>query len=567
VSIFPILLDAAPSYLDGETSARSLLLTPMGPARLICRLHEKFCSLGCYDLAVVPTFRPNADYHRRIHDACQQVNRIITTDKIAEFAATLEPSDWLLFVDPQYLMLDGIDPEMLVQPSRQSLRGAVHLIALESNVGGTYEWVDVDASGHVARIQRFYDDVTWSYSAGVLASLVPVSVILTCRGLPFDSLRDLRTALVARGVPARDVRATGRAFDLTQEDELLSMTDSVVRAAHEQPNGSIAPGATVHASARLLGPVIVQDRAIIDRNATLIGPTIIGAGATIGANALVVQCVVQPDTEVPEHAVVRQRRVVEKPRVDSHTRPARQYDPGHARTFRSGARDKPVRPRLYQRIKRTVDASVALLALIICLPLLLLVALIIKIESRGAIFFADLRESKGGKHFKCLKFRTMVRDADTMQRGLLKKNEMDGPQFKLEKDPRVTRIGRWIRPCSVDELPQLINVARGEMSLVGPRPSPFRENQTCIPWREGRLSVRPGITGLWQVCRHDRAEGDFHQWIYYDLLYVQHMSALVDLKIIVATIVTLGGKWCVPLAWIIPESKLHKVDPDGESAR
>jgi lipopolysaccharide/colanic/teichoic acid biosynthesis glycosyltransferase len=88
----------------------------------------------------------------------------------------------------------------------------------------------------------------------------------------------------------------------------------------------------------------------------------------------------------------------------------------------------------------------------------------------------------------------------------------------------------------------LFNVLVGEMSLVGPRPSPFRENQICVPWREARLSVRPGITGFWQVCRHDRASGDFHQWIEYDLLYVQHMSLALDLKILAATAFTLGGK-------------------------
>ena len=134
---------------------------------------------------------------------------------------------------------------------------------------------------------------------------------------------------------------------------------------------------------------------------------------------------------------------------------------------------------------------------------------------------------------------------------------MDGPQFKLDNDPRVTRIGRILRPLSIDELPQLFNVLFGQMSFVGPRPSPFRENQMCVPWREGRLSVRPGITGLWQVCRHDRSIGDFHQWIYYDLLYVRNMSFLVDLKIVLATIVTLGGKWSVPLDWILSRQRFN----------
>jgi lipopolysaccharide/colanic/teichoic acid biosynthesis glycosyltransferase len=100
---------------------------------------------------------------------------------------------------------------------------------------------------------------------------------------------------------------------------------------------------------------------------------------------------------------------------------------------------------------------------------------------------------------------------------------------------------------NVDELPQIWNVVKGEMSFVGPRPSPFRENQICVPWRNGRLSVRPGITGLWQVCRRDRATGDFHQWIHYDLLYVRNVSFRLDVMILAATIFTLGGKKPVPL--------------------
>ena len=141
-----------------------------------------------------------------------------------------------------------------------------------------------------------------------------------------------------------------------------------------------------------------------------------------------------------------------------------------------------------------------------------------------------------------------------LQKELKSLDSMDGPHFKLACDPRVTRVGRILRALNVDELPQLVNVLTGDMSLVGPRPSPFRENQVCVPWREARLSVRPGITGLWQVCRHDRASGDFHQWIEYDLLYVQNVSIWLDLKILVATIVTLGGKKPVRASWLIGQT-------------
>jgi lipopolysaccharide/colanic/teichoic acid biosynthesis glycosyltransferase len=301
----------------------------------------------------------------------------------------------------------------------------------------------------------------------------------------------------------------------------------------------------------------VQDGAHVKEHATIIGPSIIGAGAVVGAYALVVQCVVQPDTDIAENAVVRQRVVSGTSTVEQAALLGPSYDPSRIRAFPSDLRDEPVRRQRYPTVKLVIESALAVIALLVLLPLMALIALLIKLESRGPVLFADKREAKGGKNFNCLKFRTMVQGADAMQRELLKKNELDGPQFKLDKDPRVTRVGRWIRPCSLDELPQLINVALGQMSLVGPRPSPFRENQTCVPWREGRLSVRPGITGLWQVCRHDRGEGDFHQWIYYDLLYVQHMSAHVDLKIVIATILTLGGKWCAPLTWIIPKAKLQ----------
>jgi hypothetical protein len=162
----------------------------------------------------------------------------------------------------------------------------------------------------------------------------------------------------------------------------------------------------------------------------------------------------------------------------------------------------------------------------------------------------------------------MIVDADARQRELVAKNQMDGPSSARQRSPRHPH--RSVPPpLERRRAPQFFNVLFGQMSLVGLRPSPFRENQVCVPWREGRLSVRPGVTGLWQICRHDRHKGDFHQWIYFDLLYVRNMSFLIDLKIVLATIVTLGGKWSVPLDWILARSKYHdrrrsRRDPDAD---
>jgi lipopolysaccharide/colanic/teichoic acid biosynthesis glycosyltransferase len=204
-----------------------------------------------------------------------------------------------------------------------------------------------------------------------------------------------------------------------------------------------------------------------------------------------------------------------------------------------------------------VEVAISFVGLLFLLPLVGLVALLVKLESRGPAFFGQPREGRFGRTFRCWKFRTMHAGADVAQAELAAANQLDGPQFKIHKDPRVTRVGRWLRRLNLDEVPQLVNVLVGDMSLVGPRPSPFRENQLCIPWREARLSVRPGITGLWQICRNDRSSGDFHQWIYYDLLYVQHMSFWLDVKILVATVLSLAGHFPVPLSRLLPPEKFH----------
>ena len=290
--------------------------------------------------------------------------------------------------------------------------------------------------GDVTRIQRFYDELTWSHAAGVVASLVPVPSLLTARGLSFDTLSELRTALTARGVPARDVPAQGRAFDLTHEHELLTMTERVVRATHADSvvaGGRIGRGATVHASARLLGPVIVQDGAHVRECATVIGPSIIGAGATVGANALVVQCIVQPETDIAESAVIRQRVVTGVSGASAAAMTAPSYDPSRTRAFPSELRDEPATRRLYPAVKLVVESAIAIVALILLLPLMAIIALLVKLESRGPVLFADKREAKGGRTFNCFKFRTMIRGADAMQRELLAKQRARRPAVQARQ--------------------------------------------------------------------------------------------------------------------------------------
>ena len=177
------------------------------------------------------------------------------------------------------------------------------------------------------------------------------------------------------------------------------------------------------------------------------------------------------------------------------------------------------------------------MALLLCLsPLFLLVALLIKASApHSPVFFAQTRVGYNRRRFKMLKFRTMVPEAEHLQANLESLNEAPGPVFKIKNDPRITPIGRWLRRISLDELPQLLNIIKGDMSLVGPRPLPLRDVERFEEsWLKRRFSVKPGLTGLWQV--NGRNNTNFDQWIEHDLAYIDQWSFGLDFKILAKTI-------------------------------
>jgi len=185
-------------------------------------------------------------------------------------------------------------------------------------------------------------------------------------------------------------------------------------------------------------------------------------------------------------------------------------------------------------LKRTFDLTVALLLLLVLSPLLLMAALAVRVTSRGPVFYRSWRPGIGGVPFACLKFRTMAQDADRQQAELEDRNEASGALFKMRDDPRITRVGRLLRRFSIDELPQLINVLRGQMSLVGPRPLPQRDFEQLEEWHKKRYLVLPGITGLWQVS--GRSDLDFDDLVRLDFLYLERWSVFLDLTILVKTL-------------------------------
>lgn len=261
-----------------------------------------------------------------------------------------------------------------------------------------------------------------------------------------------------------------------------------------------------------------HERAEIEPGARLIGPVLIGSGRSVPAGTVVVGPGVLWDA--PETAP--------RPLPEIPWEQLRSTD--WSLTSLSAPAD------LRRWTKRLFDIVFSGAVLLATLPLYPVIMLLIYREDGRPFFFAHKRQTAGGREFPCYKFRTMCRDAERMKLDLAKANQADGPQFFMQDDPRLLRVGRFLRKYQLDELPQFWNVLVGHMSVVGPRPSPDKENQYSPAWREARLSVRPGVTGLWQVRRTREPLTDFQEWIRYDLEYVRHYSFSRDIRIIWETV-------------------------------
>ncbi len=288
------------------------------------------------------------------------------------------------------------------------------------------------------------------------------------------------------------------------------------------------PDVTVQRARRTTGAAEVtawRDQDVqVPESVRFVGPVWIGAGRRL-----------KPEMRVVGPAVIWDDPAV-RPQVEEidwrEMEPAElEFSDVHVRRMSSFQRGS----------KRLLDLLLATAALLATLPFYPLVMLAIWLEDGRPFFFAHRRETLGGREFPCLKFRTMRKDAEQIKARLQAENQADGPQFFIEHDPRISRVGRFLRKVNIDELPQFLNVLVGHMSIVGPRPSPHKENQFCPAWREARLSVRPGITGMWQVYRSRQDGLDFQEWIRYDLYYVEHVSWRLDIKLIWLTFAQIVG--------------------------
>ena len=299
---------------------------------------------------------------------------------------------------------------------------------------------------------------------------------------------------------------------------------------------------------RLAGKVLLGNDVLMAPDVVIVGPTIIGDKAIIERGAVIESAIIGPQVNVPPNQLVRdcivkgsQFRM--KGQAESECGAPKQipsykmllepqgFAVRQRRVFRTW------RAFSYARcLKRILDILAAVIVLVLFAPVTPFIALAIKLTSPGPVFYKDKRQGLHAKTFNCLKFRTMRTGSDRIQEKLRVVSQVDGPQFKIKNDPRISTVGRFLRDTYIDEIPQFLNVLLGQMSVVGPRPSPEAENTLCPSWRDARLSVRPGITGLWQVCRTRKPEQDFQEWIHYDTEYVRKLSPGMDLWICRRTI-------------------------------
>jgi len=415
----------------------------------------------------------------------------------------------------------------------------------ESKLLGQREKVRLTTEGKVAGFCRTYSDsaeftfvsAKWPHHLFIKTDILDRILVDGALPLSFSALSDICRS---KEITLRAVNLGGTVLDLETEDGLLNFCDTMLSNI-QNSKSDFRDSNTISEDARLIGKVLLGKNIHIGPKAVIIGPTIIGNNARIEDGVVINSSIIGPGVCVSEKQFV-QGRIIRGTRINWE-RQVRHKSRGNMLQDSHG----PFRvwPGIsYARcFKRIADFFAAAMVLVLFAPVLILVALAIKLTSPGPVFYKDKRQGLHGKEFNCLKFRTMILGADKIQDILRIVSQVDGPQFKIADDPRINTVGWFLRETYIDEIPQFFNVLFGQMSIVGPRPSPKSENTLCPFWRDARLSVRPGITGLWQVYRTRHPMKDFQEWIYYDIEYVRNLSPRMDLSICWKTAMKLLGNF------------------------
>ena len=414
----------------------------------------------------------------------------------------VDQAELFLLTDPSSLPLFNLRP---VVETLNWLKPKILFLRIhDARERGYREWVMSDMSGKFVRFQRVYD-APEQLARVVVTNNRDIAQIWQGSTDPRSAWRRIKK--VTRKFDRATQSIEGQVYNRFADREVADCVQQLV-SRWRRPD-------TIVGRAEKIGANAWRDvDAKIDASSKFIGPVWVGCGRTVAPNATVIGPSVMWD--------------------DPSCRPASEA----IQWLEIEPTAPPLEPlpkeagMIYRFCKRTFDIVMSLIGLLCTAPLYPFIMAAIFLEDGRPFFFGHMRETVGGREFPCWKFRSMRKDAEKMKAELAAKNQADGPQFFIENDPRLTKVGRILRKINFDEFPQFWNVLTGDMSFVGPRPSPHKENQFCPAWREARLSVRPGITGLWQVKRTRRAGTDFQEWIKYDIEYVETRTFWLDLKII-----------------------------------
>ncbi len=426
----------------------------------------------------------------------------------------VEGAELFLLMNPQLLMVFRL--RTLVDQISWTQPDILWVRVCDRRERGYSEIAVTDDQNRFVRFERTY---IGSDSRLARASLTPKPDIARL----WQSAPDARTAWrqLRQHVPSirrTSASVSGRTYVRHADYEIMQFMRDLI-------DTWTRPDITIERAHRLQPHVWGDSDSQVEKSTTFIGPAWVGAGRRLENSTSVIGPAVLWDDPSA-------RPMVQAVKWDN-------LEPTQVLEL-TQALGRTVRPRdqsaIERHIKRLFDIVVGSLVLFLVLPIFPVIMLAIWLEDGRPVFFAHRRETIGGRTFPCLKFRSMRKNAEEIKAQLATQNEADGPQFFVQDDPRLTHVGRILRKFQLDELPQFLNVLAGHMSIVGPRPSPYEENQYSPAWREARLSVRPGISGLWQVRRTRQKGLDFQEWIKYDIEYVENRNFWLDLWIIWKTV-------------------------------
>jgi lipopolysaccharide/colanic/teichoic acid biosynthesis glycosyltransferase len=466
----------------------------------------------------------------------------------------------LVKANPWFIISNGrsvtqIDYKRLYDKLAES-EGDVISVNVVPQLQATCERALITSPNKLVGFRRFYNDLVlpapipddWPHHVFIKTNIF--NKLLVDDALPLDFSKFINNCL-SNSLTIRSINISGAKLDLETEAGLLAFFTAKLNSSMQNhlllnnKRGKILSKGNIKISdsARLFGKVLLGQNISIGQNVIIVGPTIIGDNVKIAKGTVIRTSIIGPDISVSQNHLIQNRVFID---LQNNQKTTKQSETScmiagtNGGLIRQNSFSNNFRtwPRLsYTRcFKRITDIAAAITVLILFAPVIPIIALVIKLTSSGPIFFKDKRQGLHGRMFNCIKFRTMLSGSDKVQDKLRVLNQADGPQFKMSNDPRLSIVGRFLRDTYIDEIPQFFNVLLGHMSVVGPRPSPEQENIMCPSWRDARLSVRPGITGLWQVYRTREPMKDFQEWIYYDTKYVRDLSLRMDLRICFQTV-------------------------------